>query len=218
MRQFLLLATICIGSFSFGQNPVILDVMSDSMDWNPETNPEAREILELLKEYDSIAFQRIKEKKELEKLRTPKIQFTTKFNVADVHVIIWNDKELVVDRYVGKQRATFGPFEAGHFYDIEFSKEDYVTKKIFISTIGAMDTLDLVTLNVSTPMVLRKNFKSFNHFQSWKKDNPFIKPVARAFPDLKGYMQFDGEYTRKRQEIISEYYRKKYQPVKLIRD
>ena len=206
----IILTLICFSIF--GQNPVIIDIYADTIDWGKD--PDAKEILRLIKKMDSIDYYRKLEEKKKNELHAPKIQFATEFKITDVRVKIWNDKVLVVDRYVGKERATFGPFEAGHFYDIEYSKEDYVTKRVFVSAIGIKDSLPMVTINVTLPMIERKKFKLIHEFRSWDKSNPFKIPAARALPDIKGFMYFDMVYIEKRKAVIREFYKKKYKPIK----
>jgi len=206
MKNLITLLFCAFSLYGFAQDPIIIDSQADTSSWDGLKEMDAKERLKNKLYKDSIEYYRILEASK-PKMQTPDIMFTCNFDLDLVKIIIWEDQKIVVDTIINKGKVDFGPFEAEHFFDISCSKSEYVTKKVFISTVGAKDLAKTTTIDITPTMIESYKFKKLH------KSNPFDKPAAKVMPSVEGLLNYDLEYIKERKAVILESYKKKYRPV-----
>jgi hypothetical protein len=205
MKNLIALLLCSVSLLGYTQAPVIIDTQADSSSWGDLKETDAKERLKNKLYKDSIEYYRILAASK-PKMQTPDIMFTCDFELDLVKIIIWEDQKIVVDTIINKGKVEFGPFEAEHFFDISCSKSEYVTKKVFISTVGAKDVAKTTTIDITPSMIEAYKFKKLH------KSNPFDKPAAKVLPSVDGLLNYDLEYIKERKAVIDAAYKKKYRP------
>ncbi|MBL4703466.1 MAG: hypothetical protein JKY54_03035 [Flavobacteriales bacterium] len=186
MKIAFILLTTLVGSISISQQPVFIDTSVDSTEIAESKRQIAIGRLKNKRFKDSIEYYKALEQSK-PTLTSPQIEFRAQFKTDGVHVKIMRDDSVCVDSTLGVGLVVFGPFESEHFYNITCSKEDYVDKRIFISTIGAKDSMPVTNIEFTATMIEASKFKGL------RKSNPFDKPVAKVIPNVEGLLNFDIE-------------------------